>query len=74
VGNILREHPAKKRADERTRIAASEAPFDLCYSGGMCAKLLGFDLVRLSRAASGELLFAWRDGGPREREEEPKNS
>ena len=54
-------------------LAASEAPFDSCYSGGMRAKLLGFDLAGLSRAASGELLFAWRDGGPREREEEPKN-
>ena len=48
-------------------LAASEAPFDSWYSGGM-RKLFGFDLARLPRAGSGELLFAWRDGGPGERE------
>ena len=53
-------------------LSASEAPFDSCYSAGM-RKLFGFDLARLPRAASGELLFAWRDdGGPGEREA-PKN-
>jgi hypothetical protein len=52
-------------------LAASEAPFDSCYSEGM-RLLFGFDLARLPRAASGELLFAWRDSGPGEREA-PKN-
>jgi hypothetical protein len=53
-------------------LAASEAPFDSWYSGRM-RKLFGFYLVRLPRAASGELLFAWRDGVEGEREA-PKNS
>jgi hypothetical protein len=48
-------------------LAASEAPFDSCYSGGM-RKLFGFDLARVPRAAGGELLFAWRDDGPVESE------
>ena len=49
-------------------LAASEAPFDSWYSGAMC-KLFGFDLTRLPRAASSELLFTWRDvRGPGERE------
>ena len=49
-------------------LAASEAPFDSWYSGAM-RKLFGFDLARLPRAGSGELLFAWRDDdGPDERE------
>ena len=52
-------------------LAASEAPFDSWYSGAM-RKLFGFDLARLPRAAGCELLFAWRDGGPGEREA-PKN-
>jgi hypothetical protein len=41
-------------------LAASEEPFDSWYSGAM-RKLFGFDLARLPRAASCELLFAWRD-------------
>ena len=53
-------------------LAASEAPFDSWYSGAM-RKLFGFDLARLPQAASGELLFAWRDGVPGEREA-PNNS
>jgi hypothetical protein len=53
-------------------LAASEVPFDSWYSGGM-GKLFGFDLARLPRAAGGELLFAWSDRGPGEREA-PKNS
>jgi hypothetical protein len=53
-------------------LAASEAPFDSWYSGGM-RNLFGFDLARVPRAAGGELLFAWRDSGPGEREA-PKNS
>src|SRR5215207_792180 len=41
-------------------LAASDAPFDSCYSGRI-RKLFGFDLARLGRAASGELLYARRD-------------
>ena len=52
-------------------LAASGAPFDSWYSGAM-RKLFGFDLARLPRAAGCELLFAWRDGDPGEREA-PKN-
>jgi hypothetical protein len=48
-------------------LAASEAPFDLWYGGAM-RKLFGFDLARVAPAGSGELLFAWRDGDPGERE------
>ena len=48
-------------------LATSEAPFDSWYGGAM-RELFGFDLARLPRAASCELLFAWRDGGPGERE------
>jgi len=58
---------------ERTlcELAASEAPFDMWYSGAM-RTLFGFDLARIPRAG-GELLFAWRDGdipGKREAPEE----
>ena len=52
-------------------LATSEAPFDSWYSGEM-RKLLGFDLARIPRASSGELLFACRDDVPGEREA-PKN-
>ena len=49
-------------------LAASEAPFDSWYSGAM-RKIFGFDLARLPRAGSSELLFTWReDRGPGERE------
>ena len=48
-------------------LAASDAPFDSCYSGRI-RKLFGFDLARLGRAASGELLFAWRDVARGQRE------
>jgi len=41
-------------------LAASDAPFDSFYSGRI-RKLFGFDLARIPRAASGELLYAWRD-------------
>src|SRR5919112_3673856 len=41
-------------------LAESEAPFDTWYSGAM-RKHFGFDLARLPRAASSELLFTWRD-------------
>ena len=48
-------------------LASSDAPFDSFYSGRM-RKLLGFDLTRIPRAASGELLFAWHDDARGERE------
>ena len=54
-------------------LAASDAPFDSFYSGRMLT-LLGLDLARLGRAASGELLFAWRDDdaqGEREASKSP---
>jgi hypothetical protein len=54
-------------------LAASDAPFDSFYSGRM-RKLLGLDLARVPRAASGDLLFAWRDddaGGEREASKSP---
>jgi hypothetical protein len=41
-------------------LAASDAPFDSGY-GTQMRKLFGFDPARLGRAASGELLYAWRD-------------
>jgi hypothetical protein len=41
-------------------LAASEAPFDSWYRGAM-RKLFGFDLARLPRAGSSEILFTWRD-------------
>jgi hypothetical protein len=44
-------------------LAGSDAPFDSWYSGEM-RKLFGMNLGRLERVRSGELLFAWRDGGP----------
>jgi hypothetical protein len=48
-------------------LAASEAPFDSWYRGAM-RKLFGFDLARLPRAGSSEILFTWRDDrGPDER-------
>ena len=53
-------------------LAASEAPFDSWYSGAM-RKLFGFDLARLPRAGSSELLFNWREGSTGE-SKAPKNS
>jgi hypothetical protein len=44
-----------------SELAASEAPFDSWYSRAM-RKLFGFDLARLPRAESSELLFTWHDG------------
>ena len=55
-------------------LAASDAPFDSFYSGRM-RKLVGLDLARVPRAASGELLFAWRDDdgrGEREASKSPR--
>ena len=53
--------------------AVSEAPFETYYSGVM-GKLLGFDVVRLPRAGSGELLFSWRDDDVRGEREAPNTS
>jgi hypothetical protein len=47
-------------------LAESKEQFDLWYGGAM-RRLFGFDLARLPRAGSGELLFTWRDdSGPGE--------
>jgi hypothetical protein len=48
-------------------LALSDAPFDLGYRTQM-RKLFGFDPARLGRAASGELLYAWRDDAQSEPE------
>jgi len=48
----------KKRA--LRELAASEASFETYYSRVM-GKRSGLDVVRLGRAATGELLFAWHD-------------
>jgi hypothetical protein len=53
-------------------LASSDAPFDSFYSGRM-RKLLGLDLARLGRAASGELLLAWRDDDYRGEREASKS-
>ena len=53
-------------------LAGSETPFDSWY-GREIRNMFGFDLARLPRVASGELLFAWRDGDPSKREA-PRNS
>ena len=55
------------------KLAASEAPFDSWYGGAM-RKLFGFDLARLPRAGSGELLFTWRDACDPGERWAPKNS
>jgi hypothetical protein len=48
-------------------LASSDAPFDSFYSRRV-RKLFDFDLARVTRAASGELLFAWRNDARGERE------
>ena len=63
------DHPERVLGE----LAASDAPFDSFYSGRM-RKLPGLDLARVPRAASGDLLFAWRDddaGGEREASKSP---
>ena len=60
-------YPPERVLDE---LAASEAPFDSWYGTHM----RGFSGLDLARAASGELLFAWRDDEPRAEREEPSNS
>jgi hypothetical protein len=54
-------------------LAASEAPFDSWYSAAM-RKLFGFDMARIPRAASSELLFTWRDDRAPVARQTPKNS
>jgi hypothetical protein len=53
-------------------LASSDAPFNSFYSGSM-RRGLGLDLARLGRAASGELLFAWRDDDARGEREASKS-
>jgi hypothetical protein len=48
-------------------LVASNAPFD-SWRGMEMRRYLGMDLTWLARVASGELLFAWRDDDPGERE------
>jgi hypothetical protein len=55
------------------KLAESEAPFDSWYSRGM-RRLFGFDLARLPRVASGELLFAWRQASGEGEQEPPRGS
>jgi hypothetical protein len=52
--------------------ASSQAPFDSWYGAAM-RKIFGFDLARLARAASSELLFAWREDLGRGEREAPRN-
>ena len=59
--------PPERVLDE---LAASEAPFDSWYG----TQMRGFFGLDPARAASGELLFAWRDDDPRGEREEPTNS
>ena len=54
-------------------LASSDVPFDSFYSGRRMRKHLGLDLARLGRAASGELLFAWRDDDARGEREASKS-
>ena len=53
-------------------LEATDVPFDSWCSGRM-RKFLGLDLARLGRAASGELLFAWRDDDARGEREASKS-
>jgi len=53
-------------------LAATDVPFDSWY-GTQMRKAFGFDVARLPRAASGELLFAWRDDDARDEREASKS-
>ena len=53
-------------------LEATDVPFDSWYGTQMC-KAFGFDVARLPRAASGELLFAWRDDDGRGEREASKS-
>ena len=53
-------------------LAATDVPFESWY-GTQMRKAFGFDVARLPRAASGELLFAWRDDDARDEREASKS-
>jgi hypothetical protein len=53
-------------------LASSDAPFDSWY-GTQMRKAFAFDVARLPRAASGELLFAWRDDDAQDEREASKS-
>lgn len=53
-------------------LEATDVPFDSLY-GTQMRKAFGFDVARLPRAASGELLFAWRDDDARDEREASKS-
>jgi hypothetical protein len=53
-------------------LAATDVPFDSWY-GTQMRKAFGFDVARLPRAASGELLFAWHDDDARGEHEASKS-
>jgi hypothetical protein len=53
-------------------LAATDVPFDSWY-GTQMRKAFGFDVARVPRAASGELLFAWRDDDARDEREASKS-
>ena len=54
-------------------LAATDVPFDSWY-GTQMRKAFGFDVARLPRAASGEVLFAWRDDDARDEREASKST
>ena len=53
-------------------LEATDVPFDSWY-GTQMRKAFGFDVARLPRAASGELLFAWHDDDARDEREASKS-
>ena len=53
-------------------LAATDVPFNSWY-GTQMRKAFGFDVARLPRAASGELLFAWCDDDARDEREASKS-
>ena len=53
-------------------LEATDVPFDSWY-GTQMRKAFGFDVARLPLAASGELLFAWRDDDARDEREASKS-
>lgn len=53
-------------------LEVTDVPFDSLY-GTQMRKAFGFDVARLPRAASGELLFAWRDDDARDEREASKS-
>ena len=53
-------------------LEAADVPFDSWY-GTQMRKAFGFDVARLPRAASGELLFAWHEDDARDEREASKS-